>query len=217
MENKELLYGIYLPNPNRPAHNPSPLLYVGTEDEIIEFVDRLDECTEAAHFREFINAVRNSHNDPETKHTVSGHTIRAMIPVKEVGRKEFTLSDHKWVYISPASNNEYILKASLISVSYIILDVPGALIRCDRVMMENLSLSIPGIGWITMGEMNQGTPMMTYAETDPDTGCQTTYMSLYRESQVYKADYPVANALNDLPGLLDIDLDAILAEMLGRR
>ena len=84
-----------------------------------------------------------------------------MIPVKEVGRKEFTLSDHKWVYISPASNNEYILKASLISVSYIILDVPGALIRCDRVMMENLSLSIPGIGWITMGEMSQGTPMMT--------------------------------------------------------
>lgn len=84
-------------------------------------------------------------------------------------------------------------------------------------MMENLSLSIPGIGWITMGEMNQGTPMMTYAETDPDTGCQTTYMSLYRQSKVYKADYPVANALNDLPGLLDIDLDAILAEMLGRR
>ena len=217
MENKDPLYGIYLPNPDRPAHHPSPLLYVGTEDDIFKFVDKLDECTEAAHFREFIDAVRNFHEDPEKKHTVFGHTIRAMIPVKEVGRKEFALSDHKWVYISPASNNEYILKARLISVSYIIIEVPGALIRCDRVMMENLSLSIPGIGWITMGEMNQGTPMMTYAETDPDTGCQTTYMSLYRQSQVYKADYPVANALNDLPGLLDIDLDAILAEMLGRR
>lgn len=216
MENKELLYGIYLPNPNRPAHNPSPLLYVGTEDEIIKFVDRLDECTEATYFREFINAVRNFHNDPETKHTVSGHTTRAMIPVKEVGRKEFTLSDHKWVYISPASNNEYILKASLISVSYILIDISGALLRCDRAMIEDLNLSIPGIGWVALGGMHQGTPMMIHAETSPDTDPQITYMSLYRQNREYKMDYPAADALKDLPGLLDIDLNAIMAEVLGQ-
>ena len=29
-------------------------------------------------------------------------------------------------------------------------------------------------------------------------------------------DYPVADALKDLPGLLDIDLDAIMAEVLGQ-
>ena len=42
MENKDPLYGIYLPNPDRPAHHPSPLLYVGTEDDIFKFVDKLD-------------------------------------------------------------------------------------------------------------------------------------------------------------------------------
>ena len=83
-------------------------------------------------------------------------------------------------------------------------------------MIEDLNLSIPGIGWVSLGGMHQGTPMMIHAETSPDTDPQITYMSLYRQNREYKMDYPAADALKDLPGLLDIDLNAIMAEVLGQ-
>ena len=216
MEYKDHLYGICLPHPNRPAYNPDAMLYVGTEEEIVQYVDRLDENSKSAYFKEFIHAVRNRAEDPKARHTVAGRSFPALIPVKEIGRKGFSLSDHQWTYKSSVTGNDYLVRAQHIDVSYLVIEVAGNLTRCDKAVIERLSVSIPGIGWVLLGNLNNGTPEMIYASETADRGDDAMYMSLHRQGKVYNKDQTPAAVVDDLPGLLSIDLNACLAEVFGQ-
>lgn len=216
MEHKDHLYGICLPHPNRPAYNPDAMLYVGTEAEIVQYVDRLDENSKSVYFKEFIHAVRNRAEDPKARHMVAGRSYPALIPVKEVGRKGFSLSDHQWTYKSSVTGNDYLMRAQHIDISYLVIEVAGNLTRCDKAVIVRLSVSVPGIGWVLLGDLNYGTPEMIYASESADERYDAVYMSLHRQGKVYKKDQTLAGALDDLPGLLSIDLNACIAEVLGQ-
>ena len=61
---KNQLFGIFLPDPNALFYNPKVALYVGTQEEILQFVDRLEASSNAFYYRNVIAAVRAYPDDP---------------------------------------------------------------------------------------------------------------------------------------------------------
>lgn len=217
MENNHQLYSIYLPHPGVPS-NPLDKMscsYVGTQKEIFQFVNRLAQTADASRYQEFIERVR--------RYAVGDYSLlpgdHVYLPplhsVKEFGRKEYTLEDHKWIYHSPITDYEYLMKADLVWVSYVIIQEQRNVVRYERAVFENLSISTPGIGWVRNIE-GGGTPGVTYVEHHQHDDSYTTHMSLYRRGVVYEEYRSPAYAMARFPSMASIRLSTSLQEIVGQ-
>lgn len=215
-EYADQLYAINLPDPNMPAYNPQFTLYMGTKDELLAFVERLEALTAATYYQEFIDAIRNHSENLDANYTLAGRTLIHPVRVKEVGRKEFVLTDYLWSYKSKTTGCEYLMKADMVWLSYVVIELRGKLFRCDRALFENLSISMPGIGWVTWGVISGGTPGMAYLVCSQHDETKELHMSLYRGGMVYSQESTPADAITDLPSMMSPYLDTALAEMVGQ-
>lgn len=212
---KNQMFGIFLPDPNAPFYNPKVALYVGTQEEILQFVDRLEASPDTSYYRNVIAAVRAYPDDPTAEYEIAGRKYSAMMPLTEIGRKEFSLSDYTWIHDSPDKGSQYLMKAEDVWVSYIIVTNNIWSATCCKVNFEGLSISTPGIGWITLGASSNGTPGLFYCESGDDDETHTTCMSLYRSERWHSRDEK-APTVENLPGPLRANLSTVVGEFLGR-
>lgn len=115
---KNQLFSIFLPDPTAPFYNPKAAFYVGTQEEILRFVDRLEASPKASWYKDVIAAVRAYSDDPEIRYEIAGLKYPAMMPVTEIGRKEFSLSDHTWIHKVPHESVQHLMRAGYVWVSY---------------------------------------------------------------------------------------------------
>lgn len=211
---KNQMFGIFLPDPNVPFYNPKVALYVGTQEEILQFIDRLEASTDAFFYRNVIAAVRAYPDEPTVDYEIAGRKYSAVVPVTEIGRKEFSLSDHTWIHDTADKSSQYLMKAQNVCVSYIIVTNNNWTATCCKVHFEGLSISSPGIGWITLGAASNGTPGLFYSEPSVDDETRITYMSLYR-SERWHFRGEKAPTVEHLPGPLRANLSTVVGEFLG--
>lgn len=211
---KDQLFGVRLPDPVAPFYKPTLALYVGTQEEILAFIDRLEESDDSCHYEDVIAAVRAYPVDSSASYRFAGRDYAAMIPVKELCRKEFSLSDHTWIHKLPNSSGEYLMRASHIWVSYILVEKEDACFAtCCKAHFEELAVSMPGVGWVSFGVTSFGTPGLVYCETN---NTSQSYMSLYRSEHWCAPDEEIPT-VDSLPGPLSVDLSTAVGEVLGRR
>lgn len=212
---KDQMFGICLPDPNAPFYNPTIALYVGTQEEILLFIDRLEASSKASYYKDVIAATRAYPNNPEASYEIAGRKYPAMVPVTEIGRKEFSLSDHSWTHTGPWDGAGHLMRASYIGVSYIIVTNNTWTATCCKTHFEGLSISAPGLGWVAFGSVSKGTPGLFYQVCSDDDETLITDMSLYRSERLYLQDRK-APTVDDLPGPLSADFPSVVGEFLGR-
>ena len=212
---KSQMFCIYLPDPNAPFYSLSLALYVGTHEEILQFIDRLEALTKAPFYKNVIAAVRAYPDDPEASYEIAGRKYPAMVPVTEIGRKEFSLSDHTWIHKGPCDSARHLMSANYIGISYIIITNGTWTATCCKAHFEGLSVSAPGLGGVAIGSVSKGTPGLFYHEGINDGETLITEMSLYRSERWYSKD-KTAPTVDDLPGPLSADFPTVIGELLGR-
>ena len=217
MDNNNQLYIIHLPHPGVPTNRLDELgcAYVGTKKEIYQFVNRLAKSEDACRYQDFLTRVRRYAMGDNTPLQGELVYLPPLQPVKEICRKEYTLEDHKWTYCSPITGCEYLMKADLVWVSYVIIQERSKIVRYEKAMFENLSVSVPGIGWVRNIESG-GTPGVTYVEYNQPDDSYTTHMSLYRRGVVYDGYRSPAYAMARLPSMAGIRLSTSLQEIAGQ-
>lgn len=217
MDNNNQLYIIRLPHPGVPTNRLDEMgcAYVGTQKEIYQFVNRLAKSNDACRYQDFLERVRRYAIGDDTPLEDEFVHIPPLQPVKEIGRKEYTLEDHKWIYRSPITGYEYLMKADLVWVSYVIIKEHWNVVRYEKAMFENLSVSMPGIGWVRNIESG-GTPGVTYVEYNQPDDSYTTHMSLYRRGVVYEECRSPSYAMGRLPSMASIRLSTSLQEIAGQ-
>ena len=209
---KNQMFGLYLPDPIAPFYNPNVAFYVGTQEELLAFADRVEDSSKASYYEDVIGAVRAYPNDSEARYKIAGGEYDAMVPVTEIGRKEFSLSDHTWIHKVPGSNHQYVMNANYIWVSYVIIKVANhRFVTCCKAQFEGLGMSVPGVGWIALGNGPEGTPGLFYHDEDNKA---ETHMSLYRSTRWHSSDEK-APTVENLPGPLRADLSTVIAELVG--
>lgn len=211
---KNQLFGIFLPDPTAPFYNPRAAFYVGTQEEIQQFIDRLEASPKASWYKDVIAAVRAYSDDPEIRYEIAGQKYPAMMPVTEIGRKEFSLSDHTWIHKVPHESVQHLMRAGYVWVSYIIVTSGIWSVTCCKVQFEDLSISTPGLGWISLGSASNGTPGLFYSEVSEDDETRLTCMSLYRSERWHSRDEK-APTVENLPGPMRADLSVVVGEFLG--
>lgn len=212
---KNQMFGIFLPDPNAPFYNPKVALYVGTQEEILQFIDRLEASADASYYRNVIAAVRAYPDDPTAEYEIAGLKYSAMVPLTEIGRKEFSLSDHTWIHKVPNGSAQHVMSASYVWISYIIVTNNVWSATCCRVAFENPAISTPGIGWISLGNTSRGTPGLFYTEENDEDGTCMMSMSLYRSERWHSRDEK-APTVESLPGPMRADLSTVVGELLGQ-
>lgn len=212
---KNQMFGIFLPDPNAPFYNPTVALYVGTQAEILQFIDRLEVSSTASYYKDVIAAVRAYPDDPEASYSFAGRKYPAMMPVTEICRKEFSLSDHTWTHKETCDSAGHLMSASHIGVSYIIVTDNTWTATCCKAHFEGLSISAPGLGWVAFGSVSKGTPGLFYQECSDDDKTLVTEMSLYRSERWYAKDKKTPT-VDDLPGPLSADFPNVIGEFLGQ-
>lgn len=217
MDNNDQLHIIHLPHPGVPTNHLDEMgcAYVGTQKEIYQFVNRLAKSDKACRYKGFLARVRQYAIGDDTPFQGELVYLPPLQPVKEIGRKEYTLEDHKWTYRSPITGCEYLMKADLVWVSCVIIKERWNVVRYEKAIFENLSVSVPGIGWVRNIE-NGGTPGVTYVEYNQPDDSYTTHMSLYRRGVVYEEYRSPAYAMERMPSMASICLSTSLQEIVGQ-
>ncbi len=217
MDNNNQLYIIRLPHPGVPTNRLDEMscAYVGTQKEIYQFVNRLAKSDDACRYQDFLERMHRYAIGDDTPLQGEHVYLPPLQPVKEIGRKEYTLEDHKWIYRSPITGCEYLMKADLVWVSYVIIKERWNVVRYEKAMFENLSVSVPGIGWVRNIE-SSGTPGVTYVEYNQPDDSYTTHMSLYRRGVVYEECRSPSYAMGRLPSMASIRLSTSLQEIAGQ-
>lgn len=211
MENFSQMYAVYLPDFAPAPNGDDDVAYLGTEQDIFHFVNRLERSSNASDYQELIDTIRCYGAEKCANSQSAKIPFRAM---KEYGRKEYTLEDHKWIYTSPVTGCEYLMRADLVWVSYVVVQEAWNIARYEKAMFENLEISVPGVGWVR-NVKNGGTPGVSYVEHNPKDDSYITHMTLYRRAKVYQEARRPSYALADFPSLSGIRLNTALEEIVG--
>ena len=213
---KEKLYGVMLEDYALPRYMARTKLYLGTRNEFLDMVERLEGVEELnPYFGELCNGIRAYPSNPEARHTVVGKRYPVMIPVKEICRREITLTDHMWIHKPSYSSNAYLLNAKSIWLTYVLVECKDRLILAYKASFDCLAVSQPGIGWLCLANDLRGFPGTSYFEHYGDEESSLTHFTLYIEEKLYPAGTDVEEAKKSMPGMMDVDLSTIISAIAG--
>lgn len=213
---KEKLYGVMLKDYALPHYMSGPQLHFGTRQDFLNLVDRLKEYEELDPcFGELCDGIQSYPRNPNSRHTISGKQYTVMTPATEICRKEITLTDHMWIHKSPHSSNAYLLKAKSIWLTYILVEFKDRLILAYKASFDCLAVSQPGIGWLCPANDLRGFPGTAYYEHYGNGESHLTHYTLYVVEKLFPAETNVEEAKKNMPGMMDVDLTAIIGAIAG--
>ena len=213
---KEQLYGVTLRDYSLPRYVEAVKLHLGTRKDFLDLADRLEGFDELnPYFRDLRNGILTYPNNPDARLTVGGTQYPVMIPMTEICRREVTLTDHMWIHKPQYSRNAYLMKAKSIWLTYILAEYEGRLFRAYKASFDCLAASMAGIGWICPGNDLRSFPGMSHYEHYGNTESEMTHFKLYVVEKAFPVGTNVEDAVNSMPGMLDVDLSAIVSATTG--
>jgi hypothetical protein len=215
LENKDQLFVLELPDASMPMYVPALSIYAGSAEELFAFADQLEGATTEEELVEIVKAIHNYPDNPNPTYKYVDQEINIFLPLNEVGRKEFLLSDHTWIHTAPQSGNQYLMRARHVWLSYILGERNDCYIQFCKTIFAGLEISTPGLGWVPLRDVSKSFPGMVIYEAGDNEDSGTMLMALHRGEKIlsFSGRKP---SVDDLPGPLSADLTTGVVEILGR-
>lgn len=212
-QEKKQLYGLVLEDYSSPRYNPRAKLYVGTMQELLDFTEALEKES-VPQYKYLITAIRSYASNPGATHTVCGVEYPILTPVKEIGRKEINLTDHIWIHKTELRACEYLMHADSIWSSHVLVEYESQLILCSKASFDQLKISTALLGWIQLNKDIASFPGMVCNNYYGEPKKCVSHLSLYGENKIYRTEEEKNKAMEDLPGMMEVDLHSMIEEIM---
>lgn len=208
MLNRDEIVEIRLEDYTQPRRMSAIRPYYGTQDDINDLMDRLKSIDGAnVRYEETINAVEFYELDENTVHVVAGQALPVLKPVNEMIRVSAQLGSRYWNYIA-CNGYVYPCYASKIDACQNLICTDSGYERCLKVTFYDLSISFPGVGWVSYRNNFKGFPGMVVSDGDKVS------LALFASQEHYEPGEG-DSAKADVLDFEKIDLSVAVADILG--
>lgn len=208
MKTENTMYRLSLENYAAPQSNPNPFYYIGTMEDIRQWVSAISKNADlCVRYRNLIESFKNYDQNSEITHMVSGRELRLLAPMEKVAYAEVQVNLPSWQYVT-CTGAVYPMNAKLAEVSQILLRDGDRLYRCVKANFDRLRVCLQCGGEVALNGSSWGAPeMFVYDEG-------SYKMRMYVCRQCYKLD-EYQDAVEDMGSPKEDDLADVSHDIIG--